>query len=577
MHRPLSLAASLLALAPLVSLAACEDDGSSSTSTPDTTSPTSSVGGSGGAGGGAGGSGAEGGAGGSGGEGGQSAPIVWGPCPESYVDAECATVPMPLDHDHPEGATIDIFVARRLSGQPDAPQLWMLEGGPGSSGEAFFYGAVDRFAALMPGVDLYVPDHRGTGRSGHLACDGEDPASPGGNLIVAEEWPACAAQVATERAADLPFLDVTSAARDLGALIARASAPDQPVLLYGLSYGSYLALRYLHLFPERLNAVVLEGVVSPGELFVSQLDQVNDLPAQAYAALCAADPTCSSKLGPDPWARLGAIAAMLDAGHCAAAGIDRRMLREIMAGLFMGWRTRLVSLALPYRLERCAAEDLVAIEHFKTLWFEPYDLTGFSQALEVHIDVSELWEDPAPSAAELEARADAAIYSPNWAETRRDVYPLWPKYPADGYTLTWPETDVPMLMLNGTLDSQTHLTQAEIAASHFNGPHQTFVAVPNAPHVVSAQSPTTLGDNVPCGTRIIANFLLAPASPVDTSCIAALRPLEFEDATRAAVYFGTGSVWENVPLSASAAPTAASTAAPTAPPLRRAWHDDAQR
>ncbi|AKT41149.1 alpha/beta hydrolase [Chondromyces crocatus] len=551
MQKPLYLVAPLIALAPAVFLPSCEGDGSGSSATSETAST-----GSGGTGGddGQGGHGAEGGQGGAGGQGGDDVPIVWGPCPETYAEAECALVPLPLDHDHPEGPTLDVFVARRLSGNPDAAQLWMLQGGPGSSGESFFFGMVDRFASLMPDVDLYIPDHRGTGRSAYLGCDAEDAASPGGQLILAEEWPACAAQVASERATELPFLTVTSAARDLGTLVERTRAPGQPVFVYGLSYGTYLGLRYLHLFPEQPTGVILEAFVAPGELFVSRLDQSYDPPAQAYAALCAADPLCSSKLGPDPWARLGAIFNLLDTGHCAEAGIDRPMLREIMSGLFMGWRSRLLSLALPYRLERCSAEDLAAIDEFKSFWFEPYDLAGFSQALEVHIDFSELWETPPPSPAELQARADASLYGPNWASARGEAFALWPKYPADAYTQAWPQVDVPLLVLNGTLDPQTPIAQAELAAAHFDGPHQTFVAVPNAPHVTSTQSPTTLGDGVPCGARIIANFVLDHEAPVDTSCIAVMRPVTFEDAALASVFFNAWSVWDDVPLQGNAIP-----------------------
>jgi len=164
------------------------------------------------------------------------APITWSACPEAYVDAECATISMPLDHDHPEGQKLDLLVARRLSGKAGAPQFWMLNGGPGSSGQDFFYGMVDTFAQAMPDVDIYVPDHRGTGSSGYLGCAAEDPASPGGNLIIAEEWPACAEQVKKERAAELPFLSATAAAKDLGALIERTRAPEQQVFVYGLSY-----------------------------------------------------------------------------------------------------------------------------------------------------------------------------------------------------------------------------------------------------------------------------------------------------------------------------------------------------
>ena len=298
MHRSRKLA-SAIALLVSALVAACGDGESPGTTA---SSSTSGTGGHGG--------------------GGVVQPVVWGPCPADtgYTAEgghECATIDVPLDHDNPEGETIPLFVARQLSGTAGAPQLWLLDGGPGSSGEDLFWGLIDQFAQAMPGVDLYVPAHRGTGRSAGLTCSGEAHGTPRDVELSPEEWKACQEELTAKWGKKLGFFNTTSAAKDLGLAIGRTHAPDQKVFVYGLSYGTYLVWRYLQLFPDQAAGVIQDSVVSPGVLFVSQVDQSFEPVLLDYAALCKVDATCGAKLGPDPMDRIAKLFSAIDAGGAA--------------------------------------------------------------------------------------------------------------------------------------------------------------------------------------------------------------------------------------------------------------------
>ena len=131
------------------------------------------------------------GAGGSGGEGGAGA-VNWSPCPVSSDEsfgggAECATIKVPLDWSDPDGPKIDFFVKRLPAVmQPSRGQLWFLNGGPGYSGADY-----DNFAKAQT-IDLYLPDHRGTGRSSRLGCPTyESDESEGGFNLSQAELPGC--------------------------------------------------------------------------------------------------------------------------------------------------------------------------------------------------------------------------------------------------------------------------------------------------------------------------------------------------------------------------------------------------
>jgi len=492
------------------------------------------------------------------------AAVVWEACPEDsvyawYPDVECATIDMPLDHGDPAAGTFGYFVARKRSGAPHAPALWLLDGGPGSSGEDFFYGLVDELNAAVPEADLYVPAHRGTGRSAGLVCSGEAWGTPRDTELSPEEWQSCADEVTAAWGDDLALFNMTQAADDVGAAVDLLRAPGQKVFVYGLSYGTTLAIRYLYHHPHQADGVILDSIATPGRVFQSQADTYFDDPLRGLGALCEDDALCASKMGPDPIAKIQGALDALDAGHCAEAGIDRPTLRQIMAYALMGYNARVIALAVPYRLARCSPEDVAALQWFVPLWLAPFDLDGFSHALEANISFSEFWESPAPSPATLAARAEGAMASLDWTLERKDVHGFWPKYTPEVAPDAWPRTNVPMLMLNGSLDGMTPLALAAETAAHFDGPDQTFVTLPNAPHGAGYQSPTTLPDGLPCGLRIMGSFIAHPHAPPDTSCTLAMRPIPFERPAYAAFVFGTGSVWENVP------PAAATPAAPPAP------------
>jgi pimeloyl-ACP methyl ester carboxylesterase len=490
--------------------------------------------------------------------------VVWGPCPDGsgYLTeptAECATLDMPIDHAHPKAGTIPFFVARMRSGVPDAPQLWILDGGPGSSGEEFFdLQVIEEYAWFAPTADIYIPAHRGTGYSAGLFCSGEAPGTPRDTELSPAEWQACAAEMTAAWGSKLALFDMTQAAADVGEAIDRLRPDGRPVFVYGLSYGTSLALRYLHAYPHQASGVILDSVVSPGAEFQSEADTYFDPVLQRYASLCAADAGCAARMGPDPVAKIAGVFGAIDAGHCAEAGIDRPTLWQILAGSLMGWNARTFALAVPYRLDRCTPEDVTALHKFTALWFAPpYSTYGFSHALEANISFSEIWESPAPSPATLVARAEGALASFDWTLERAGVYGYWPKYTPSIDPNAWPDTSVPMLMLNGTLDGETPIELASLAGEHFDRPHQTFVTLPNSPHGAGYQSPTDLPDVPDCGLAIMGSFMANPKGAPDTSCIAHMLPLAFENKRFARVFFGTGSLWDNTPPSPAPPPDAA--------------------
>ncbi|WP_437904057.1 alpha/beta fold hydrolase [Sorangium sp. So ce327] len=483
---------------------------------------------------------------------GGSSAVEWGSCPSDFI-SECATVALPLDPSKPDGATLPVFVSRHLApGGAAKAQVWLLQGGPGDSGNMFTGFIEQLWERVMPDVDWYVLEHRGVGLSSRLECPvQEDPSSEDGAEISASEWPACIQALKAQRGDDLAHFTTSADADDLARLIERTREHGKKVILYGASYGTARALRFLQKYPEAVDAVILDSIVSPGAQYLSLYDTQFDPVIKDMSAICAADPVCGAKLGPDPWAKLDALFGKLTKGHCSELGADVALFASIAPAFaqMRSLRTHLFPLA--YRIDRCEAGDVQVVgQYMQALRGSSSQADGGepreSAVLATHVALSELWEEPAPTSAELQARCDAQHFCPGAALEIGHLYDAWPRYPHDQFWNEWPRSSAPILAMNGLLDPQTPVGPAALVADRLTAPHQTFVAVPWSPHVVTMESPVKTADAAPCGTQMMAKFIADPEAPVDTTCLDDLVPVTWdEDPAVAEMLFGTKDMWEN--------------------------------
>jgi pimeloyl-ACP methyl ester carboxylesterase len=194
--------------------------------------------------------------------------LDWKPCP-GQADAECATLSLPVDWDHPGGERFGLAVARRTASDPAARvgSLVFGPGGPGDSGVERIRTGIDRFSdELRRRFDIVSFDPRGVGGSNPLVCStsvlGRMPP-----LLIrnAAEFDAMRryndALRADCRERTGPLYDHLSArdtARDLEAL--RAALGEPRLTFHGSSYGTLLGQQYAELYPGRIRSMVLESV-----------------------------------------------------------------------------------------------------------------------------------------------------------------------------------------------------------------------------------------------------------------------------------------------------------------------------
>jgi pimeloyl-ACP methyl ester carboxylesterase len=204
--------------------------------------------------------------------------LRWRPCyPEFGPDFECAVARVPLDHDRPRDRTIGIAMVRLPASDPAhrLGSLFLNPGGPGGSGVDFVLQAgpflyTDEVRARY---DLIGFDPRGTNRSLPLLCFRNldealsviwpfaFPFEPGEEAI-AEQLDRALANACAERGGAIDdHMATGDVARDLEVL--RRKVGDRQLNFVGYSYGSFLGVTYVSLFPDRVGRVVVDGVLDP--------------------------------------------------------------------------------------------------------------------------------------------------------------------------------------------------------------------------------------------------------------------------------------------------------------------------
>jgi len=478
--------------------------------------------------------------------------VQWGVCPDDFAN-ECTKVAVPLDPARPEGKQIQIFASRRLASNNAKSQVWLLQGGPGGSGNAFKAAIESFLAPAMPESDFYVLEHRGVGESERLSCPAEEnPVSDGGIAITNAEWPACIDSLKQRWGQDLNHFSLTNDAEDLASLIEKTREPGKKVFVYGVSYGTARALRFLQMYPNMVDGVILDSVASPGVQFLSQYDTQYDAVGQRLADLCAADAICAEKMGPDPWAKVESVISKIGVGHCASLGIDKALTKTLFSAMVQQRDLRATLFPVVYRLDRCEAQDVQVLGYYlgslakRLQGGNSTTLPRDSMPLQMNVALSEMWEVPGPTEAEMVARCDQAILCPGIAASFGSMYDLWPRYSHNEYTNGWPTSKTPILAMNGDLDPQTPIELAKVAAEKLTAENQTFVTVPMSPHGVAFESMVKTPNAQPCGTQMMASFVSDPLSPVDTSCLSDIEPVSFSKSPDVVMeQFGTSDLWEN--------------------------------
>lgn len=435
------------------------------------------------------------------------AAAAFGPCADSPA-FECATVPVPLDRSGAVPGTIGLDVRRVRTSAGATSAVVPLAGGPGQAATPFAESFGSSLASGLSTRDLLVFDQRGTGRSTPLVCG----ALARSGLSESQRVGQCAAQIGAARA----FFTTVDSVADLEAL--RIETGYQRLFLYGVSYGTKVALDYAATYPDRVEGLILDSVV-PGVY--------DPLRRQTFAAfpgvlreLCAADPCPGS-----PVSALGSVARRLAKGSVrgkvtspGGRRVSFRVTEDDLFGILVGGDLNPALRAeLPGAMAAFRAGDRTPLTRLSV---RSTGLTGVASQQIALPDNDALflatrceetpfpWDRAAPRATRLaQARAavqalPASLFAPfsKSAALRSDMITICANWPVASPPPPGPRPlpTVPTLILEGSADTRTPPASGAAVAAQIPGAR--LLTVPFSGHSVLGSEPAG------CAARAVQAF-----------------------------------------------------------------------
>ena len=223
---------------------------------------------------------------------------------------ECGALVVPENYEQPEARQIRLAVAifRHPSGNPEPDPIIYLTGGPGGSSLKFGNRFGDsHYAPFLPlNRDMIVFDQRGAGYSEpalecpdyayllaellDLEWEGQTLSRDAVRLRQQESLMECGAELSAQY--DLSQYNSAVSARDIESL--RIALGYEQVNLWGVSYGTRLALTMMRDYPASIRSVILDSA------YPLEVNGFTDIPANWTHALnalfdaCVTDADCNA-------------------------------------------------------------------------------------------------------------------------------------------------------------------------------------------------------------------------------------------------------------------------------------------
>ncbi|KAK1941828.1 Sorting nexin MVP1 [Phytophthora citrophthora] len=535
--------------------------------------------------------------------------IQWKSCPQFTVtsqtpigsgsgsasaDAECVTYNAPLCYpglcETPEGAdsTIEVFVKRYPAtvGNPKtARNVWLLEGGPGISTVPMESTAVDLQTKLGGSFNMYLMDHRGTGRSTRLSCSAATKlnSSLWGSDVEAPSVGKCAEELISKYG-DMASFSTTSAAKDVATFMGEHTNGEDTIV-FGWSYGTMLGERLIHLDPPEVTGYVLDGVYTSMGARTSEFQYNTNADtdfgevADRFLAMCQKNKKIATRFkkkglagtikhlitqfDKDPESPCAVITSTLFNSTDSTGSTSNATevqpasfaLRFALGAMMSDSKMRKLIPPVVYRLNRCADKDLDILNRViqvvqESMTTKVEDETYQSLLLLSVITYSEMWEMPSPSVETLKKRftdvlmSDAGVYSStelycayskeksrtcNQFQTGKyDADPII--YDRDEY---WNKsavipTQASVLILSGMLDGRTMHKYAEFLLDALQGDNKELIAFEHATHGTIMSTPLIPSDpeSPHCGMEVLVSYIKNGGNlkKMDKSCVKKMPP-----------------------------------------------------
>jgi pimeloyl-ACP methyl ester carboxylesterase len=439
------------------------------------------------------------------------------------LPAKCGQLSVYENRADKSGRQIELHIAviPTISRTPEPDPIFFITGGPGGASTQDFVSLRPAFKRINEKRDIILVDQRGTGQSHPLECTSpEEETNLDDEAAIRTEIENCIDQLD----ADTRFYTTQDAVDDLDQV--RAALGYEKINLYGISYGTRVAQVYVRSYPERVRAVILDGVVPLDEALGVSVASDAQRALNAVFARCAADADCNRAFPDLP----GALAALLGRVEKAPVVLtledpytsepDRVVFTRNKLGLairLFSYSTETVAL-LPLLihdanaagdLNRLAAQAMIVTEQL-----EGSINSGLHNSVVCAEDVPFYRRD---GKFVGDAQAEKRSYLGESYKRLERICKYWPAAKISCEFKEPLHSDLPVLLLSGELDPVTPPTNAEHAADTL--PNSLRLIAPGQGHGVLMRG---------CIYKVAADFIESgTVKGLGTGCIQDLKPSPF--------------------------------------------------
>jgi pimeloyl-ACP methyl ester carboxylesterase len=469
-----------------------------------------------------------------------------GPCPRTaepipaLEKARCGTLTVPEKHSHRKGRkiTLGVAVIPAATEKPAPDPIVWLAGGPGDDSVSEIPMALA--GGLNRDRDVIFMSQRGTySADPQLTCPNVDEfnaraldrvfGAPSTGRLHVEATRECRDRLAN-RGADLSAYNGIESSADYDGL--RKALGIRQWNVFGISYGTDLALQYMRLHPKGIRSVGIDGVLPPSLAGGAVTWRAAREGFDGMFKACKEQPACNTRY-PNLKATFERLVSQLEARPVTTTvtveGHPKPVKVVLDGGVLVNWLTFASHLAagVPRSIDELAHGNPKRIaEQWAGGKLSPQAMGRVSYGLAFGVFCSE-WT-PYESEADV-LRAGRRLF-PSFPRSVLANAPLLTWLHADCRAWDIPaaprsvrqvtRSDIPTLVLSGGFDSQTAPSSGPYAARTLS--RSTAVTIPYVAHVVFADSS--------CAQTITRSFFDTPATP-DRSCLAGLKPPAFEIAS----------------------------------------------
>jgi pimeloyl-ACP methyl ester carboxylesterase len=413
--------------------------------------------------------------------------------------------------------SLNVVVAPAYAKAPQPDPVFFLAGGPGQ-GQARIASAAED--ALMRDLrrerDLIFIDQRGTGDSNSLDCS-LNPRNAVQDyfteLFIPEQAARCQRRLSEK--AELQFYTTPIAIQDLAQV--RAALGYEKINLYGVSYGTLVALEYLRRYPQDVRTLALAGVSTPAAKLPLQFAQGTERAMQRLLQDCSADPACAAAF-PNLANEFAKVLVKLDSGavtfefHGQArngsepVSLSRSVfVEQLRLMLYNHGSARLI----PLMIHAAAQEDWTV---FTKIRARSSGNSVFAATTGVYFTVTCSESVPFITENDMVKYTNDTIVGEYRVRRHQRACQEWPRAPLPGDFLEPVKSATPVLMLSGEFDPATPFEFAQAALTD----------LPNGRHIILRNTAHSFGSE--CAKELVVKFITeGSAKNLDESCAARLR------------------------------------------------------